>query len=75
VAWLRSKATLRREGIITPRSPDPNDDYLIELATSATVDYLVTGDSHLLNMEWTELPPIVSPRRFLEVLTEQEAQS
>jgi putative PIN family toxin of toxin-antitoxin system len=48
-------------------SPDPDDDYLIELAQTVGADYLVSGDRHL-----TELvdpsTPIVTPRDFLDAL-------
>lgn len=54
------------EGEITPVSPDPKDDYLVALAVSTGSDYLVSGDPHLLGMDY-ELT-VVSPRAFLEIL-------
>jgi len=72
VAWVRSRATLGHEGVVIPTSPDPDDDYLIALSREATTDYLVTGDAHLLEMEWDDFPPIVSPKHFLEVLEKQK---
>lgn len=47
------------------RSRDPDDDYLIALAASARAT-LVTGDSHLLDLEGSI--PVVSPRAFLDSL-------
>jgi putative PIN family toxin of toxin-antitoxin system len=48
-------------------SPDPDDDYLIALARTAQADYLVSGDSHLLDLADPE-PPVLTPRQFLELI-------
>jgi putative PIN family toxin of toxin-antitoxin system len=48
-----------------PISPDPDDDYLIALAGTTGVEYLVSGDRDLLELARIE-PPIVTPREFLE---------
>lgn len=68
VAGLARSATVVVDPPAPPRlSPDPDDDYLIELAQTAGADYLVSGDRHL-----TELvdpsPPILTPRDFLDAL-------
>ena len=47
------------------RSPDPDDDYLLDLAESQRA-VLVTGDRHLLGLA-PELP-VLPPRRFLDEL-------
>lgn len=49
-------------------SPDPKDDYLVALARASNADSLVSGDSHLLDLDY--LPPLmaVTPRDFLEEL-------
>lgn len=48
-------------------TPDPDDDYLITLAREARVDYLVSGDHHLLDLVDPE-PPVLTPRQFLDLL-------
>ena len=47
-------------------SIDPDDQYLIELARSARVDVIVTGDARLLDMR--HVWPIVTPAGFLASL-------
>lgn len=64
ILWLREGATLAGEGRIEPFSKDP-DDYLIALARNA--DYLVSGDWDLLDLE-EQSPPVISPRRFYEMI-------
>lgn len=51
--------------VVRPRSPDPGDDYLLELAEAQDA-HLVSGDQHLLALAGRF--PISSPRAFLEVL-------
>lgn len=48
-------------------SPDPDDDYLIALARAVGADYLVSGDSDLLELAGPD-PPVLSPRQFLDLL-------
>lgn len=47
---------------------DPNDDYLIALATAQSVHYLVSGDRAVLAAQVEGLN-IVTPREFAERLT------
>ncbi len=49
-------------------SPDPDDDYLVALARSASADYLVSGDPHLLGLTDPD-PTVLSPRQFVDLLT------
>jgi putative PIN family toxin of toxin-antitoxin system len=53
-----------------PISPDPDDEFLIDLARSAAVDALVSGDSHLL--ELADSLPVLSPKAFLATLQPSE---
>ena len=46
-------------------SADPDDDYLYYLALDTMADYLVSGDSHLLQIS-SDRVSILSPRRFWE---------
>lgn len=68
VLWLRENATLGSEGEIRPLSRDPDDDYLLALARSSGADYLVSGDPDLQNLEGEDLPAVVSPRRFADLV-------
>jgi uncharacterized protein len=69
-------AILTRTAIQTPdapgppglRSADPDDDYLIALASSAGA-MLVTGDAHLI--ELADRAPIHAPVEFLELLADR----
>lgn len=67
VRWVAGSATVVVDPETDPpvHSRDPDDDYLIALA-SARRAALVTGDKHLLALEG-EIP-VFSPRAFLELL-------
>ena len=62
---------LRRVGhLVEPtESPtvcrDPNDDYLLALATAGGADYLVTRDEDLLVLEQFDETRIIYPAAFL----------
>jgi uncharacterized protein len=44
---------------------DPDDNRVLECAVTANVDYLITGDPHLLRLESYEQMRIVSPATFI----------
>lgn len=69
---VREVGILAVEGEIVPVSPDPKDDYLVALALHARADYLVSGDPHLLGMDY-ELT-VVSPRAFLDILESERSR-
>jgi putative PIN family toxin of toxin-antitoxin system len=48
----------------------PEDDRILETAVSAQVDYLVTGDRQLRRIGTYQGVQIVSPREFLDVLSQ-----
>jgi len=48
---------------------DPSDDRYLECAIEGEVDYIVSGDQHLLELGEYERIPILKPRAFLEHLT------
>jgi putative PIN family toxin of toxin-antitoxin system len=64
-----------RRGAISVENPviiegvtrDPGDDYLVALAQSADVDYLVAGDKDLTSLA-TVSPPVLSPAALLDLL-------
>ena len=56
---------------ITAVEPDPDDDKFLEAAVAGDVDYLVSGDGHLLDIESFRGIDIVEPRTFYEHLGAQ----
>ena len=74
---LRFVADLADQTTLFPDPPaphqavcrDPNDDYLVALATATHADALVTGDDDLLAISPNELAVhIVTPRRLVDRL-------
>jgi putative PIN family toxin of toxin-antitoxin system len=49
---------------------DPDDDKILECAVSGDADYIVSGDSHLLDLEQDADIQIYSPAEFLQKLNE-----
>lgn len=47
---------------------DPDDDKILECAVSCNADYIVSGDSHLLDLNEYKGIKILSARKFLEKL-------
>lgn len=48
---------------------DPDDDKFLEAAVAGNVDYVVSGDRHLLDLDSFRGITIVEPRTFYEHLT------
>lgn len=67
VRWVADGSSVVRDADTEPpvHSPDPDDDYLIALASTHRA-LLVSGDKHLLGLE--EEIPVFSPRSFLDLL-------
>jgi putative PIN family toxin of toxin-antitoxin system len=51
--------------------PDPDDDKFLEAAVAGDVDYIVSGDGHLLDIESFRGIDIVEPRTFYDRLNAQ----
>jgi uncharacterized protein len=70
VAWISESATTAADPDDPPpvRSADPDDDYLVAVASAERVA-LVSGDKHLLAL--AARIPVFSPREFLDLLHEQ----
>lgn len=47
---------------------DPSDNKILECATEANVNYIVTGDKHLLKLKGFEETKIVTPSDFLNII-------
>jgi putative PIN family toxin of toxin-antitoxin system len=52
--------------------PDPKDDKFLEAAIAGKVDFIVSGDKHLLNLKRYRSTQIITGREFLDVLEENE---
>jgi predicted nucleic acid-binding protein len=50
---------------------DPADDAVVGCAIEGQADYIVSGDSHLLDLREHAGIPIVTARTFLEVLNRE----
>lgn len=58
------------EESITAVEDDPDDDKFLEAAVAGDVDYLVSGDHHLLDLDSFRDIAIVDPRTFYGHLQE-----
>jgi putative PIN family toxin of toxin-antitoxin system len=72
VALLRRRSNfvrlhIRVQGVVR----DPDDDVILSTALSAEADYLVSGDKALLELQSYGAIRIVSPREFLDILSDQ----
>jgi putative PIN family toxin of toxin-antitoxin system len=56
---------------ITAVEADPDDDKFLEAAVAGDVDYLISGDGHLLSLDSFRGIDIVEPRTFYERLDAQ----
>ena len=55
-------------GIPNPESvsPDRDDDFVLACARDELVEYIVSGDPHLLDLKSFQDVPILTPREFVE---------
>jgi uncharacterized protein len=65
--YLRAFATLA-PGIPEPAaiSSDRDDDFVLACALDERVDFIVSGDPHLLDLKSYKEIPILNPREFVE---------
>ena len=55
-----------------PTLPDPDDEPIVASALAGNANIFVTGDKALLELQSVEQLPIVSPRKFWEMLSGRE---
>ena len=48
---------------------DPDDDRFLEAAIASKADFLISGDKHLLKLKAFRNIPIISPAKFLKILS------
>jgi uncharacterized protein len=66
LVYIHRKAEyITPEETITAISSDPTDNRFLECAISGHVEYLVSGDPHLLELKQYRGIPILTPREFL----------
>lgn len=66
---LRRRADFASVTTIQPVvKADADDDVILACALKGQVDYIVTGDRHLLNLGEYKGIPVLSPRQFLDSL-------
>jgi predicted nucleic acid-binding protein len=56
------------EDDLTVVTADPDDDKFLEAAVAGRVDYIVSGDPHLLDLDTFRGIDIITPRIFAEQL-------
>lgn len=49
---------------------NPKDEYFVDYAVSENVDYLVTGDPDLLELEHDFRFDVVTPTQFMEIINQ-----
>jgi len=52
----------------TPMCRDPKDSIIFECATAGEVDCIVTGDKDLLSLRRFRNIPIITPKKFIQLL-------
>ena len=66
MAQIRSGGELVAAGPLTARLPDPDDEPFLEVAVSAMVEFLVTGNLKHYPGDRRQGVRVVSPRTFLD---------
>ncbi|MFC1461843.1 putative toxin-antitoxin system toxin component, PIN family [Verrucomicrobiota bacterium] len=69
IAGLSKLSKIYPDEIISPAvKADPDDDRVLSCALTSGAKYIVTGDSHLLELEnWSGIS-ILTPRQFLNII-------
>lgn len=71
IAMIRKAArAVEITGTVQVVSDDPSDDKFVETAQIAGVDYLVSGDHHLLTCNAMGDVRVVTARMFLDILSQ-----
>ncbi len=66
---LELAVVVKPKGKINAVGNDPDDNRILEAAVEGNVDYVVTGDSDLLDLKVFNGIKIVTPKEFLQKIT------
>ncbi len=55
---------------VTKICRDPNDNMILDTASGGQADFIISGDKDLLSMVIFKKIPIITPRKFLEIMME-----
>jgi len=69
---LSIMSLIEEEKIIEVIMEDPSDDKYLSCAIDAKVDFIISGDIHLLNLGEYEGIRIVTPAQFLEIMEREK---
>lgn len=69
IEWIRRSAVwVDDPATAQGLAPDPGDDFVVAMARAASSAAIVSGDKALLSIR---NPPVLTPRNFLEALSEE----
>ena len=69
---LSIMSLVEKEEAITVVTEDPSDNKYLSCAFNARVDFIISGDAHLLNLREYEGIRIVTATQFLEMMEREE---
>jgi len=64
----RKAKFVKPEERVSGVQPDPKDDKFLEAAVAEQVDFIVSGDKHLLDLKSFRSIPIITAREFMDWL-------
>ena len=64
----RKAKFVKPEERVSGVQPDPKDDKFLEAAVAEQVDFIVSGDKHLLDLKSFRSIPIITARKFMNWL-------
>jgi putative PIN family toxin of toxin-antitoxin system len=72
IALLRAETILVEGDPHFPSLSDPDDEAIVASALAGKAQVFVTGDKALLELKCVEQLPVISPRRFWELLSDHD---
>ena len=69
-----AEGPIKTDGELDVIEEDPSDNKILECAWEGDVDFLVSGDNHLLELSDYEDIKILDAKNFLEIIEEIEKQ-
>jgi len=70
VQEITASAQLVIPRYVTKICRDPDDNMILDTASGGQADFIITGDKDLLSIVTFGKIPIITPRRFLEIMME-----